>query len=235
MPDTEVTAIGDHRPVGDVTWIPGRFKRPVRRFVEAGALAWQTGLDAVPPEFDWCASLELCALVTGQVADYSRRHGIRQAVVTWENDQFQPLYRIPPYRQATRKALEADLFVCLIEASRTHLVELGVDRARIAVVSPGVDTRTFRPAAVPVDDPVLAFVSPLAKNKGIDRVLDAFALVRAKVPEARLDVMGAGPLESLVRRASADPRSRVRLVPAGDADAVAETLRGLLCSSPPHG
>src|SRR6185312_13821627 len=51
-----------------------RARRPVRRFVEAGALAWVRELDALPPAYDWVGSLELCSLVTGQAAGYARRH-----------------------------------------------------------------------------------------------------------------------------------------------------------------
>jgi glycosyltransferase involved in cell wall biosynthesis len=65
----------------------------------------------------------------------------------------------------------------------------------------------------------------LAANKGIDTVLHAFALVRRSVPEATLLVMGAGPMEAMVRHAAADPRSGVEMVPQGDSDAVARTLR----------
>jgi glycosyltransferase involved in cell wall biosynthesis len=87
------------------------------------------------------------------------------------------------------------------------------------VVKPGVDTRVFRPAATPVADPVLAFVSPVAANKGIDRVLAAFALVRAEIPEARLLVLGDGPLVPAVRGPGVDYLGR------GDAARVAAVLR----------
>jgi phosphatidyl-myo-inositol dimannoside synthase len=225
MPETHVTALAATRPGGDVEWHPSRYVRPIRHFVEAGALAWIRGLSAVTPNFDWVASLELCSLVTGQAASYARRHGLRQAVITWENLARQPLYYLPPYRQAFRRALDADMFICLVEAARQHLLEHGVDDERISVVVPGVDTSTFRPAESPVTAPVAVFTSPLAANKGIDTVLRAFALVRRSVPEARLLVMGTGPMETLVRRAAADPYSGIELVsPGGPAD-VADTLR----------
>ena len=73
--------------------------------------------------------------------------------------------------------------------------------------------------------PVAVFTSPLAANKGIDTVLRAFALVRRSVPEARLLVMGTGPMETLVRRAAADPHSGIELVPPGGPADVADTLR----------
>ncbi len=226
MPGTKVAALAATEPEGDIAWLPATYRRPVRRFVEAGALAWVNELADAAPAYDWCASLELCSLVTGQVADYTRRHGLRQAVLTWENDPRQPLYRLPPYRGATRRALDgADLFVCLVRAAADHLRVLGVDEDRIRVIYPGADLRLFRPAAEPVAAPVLAFVSPLAPNKGIDRVLDAFALVRRRVPEARLRVLGDGPLAGLVRRAAAEPGSGVEYLGRGDSLLVAGVLR----------
>jgi phosphatidylinositol alpha-1,6-mannosyltransferase len=225
MPDTEVTALGRPAPHGSEHWQAMRYRRPVRRFVEAGALAWMRDLDRVPPDYDWVASLEMCSLVTGQVSRWASRHRVRQAVLTWENEADQPLYRIPPYRQALRRARRADLFLCLIEAAREHLLELGVPDERIRVVLPGVDTQLFHPAEEPVAEPVLVFVSPLASNKGIDRVLAAFDVVRSQLTEARLLVLGRGPLAPMVSEAQERTRGAVTLLGHGDAGTVAATLR----------
>jgi glycosyltransferase involved in cell wall biosynthesis len=226
MPNTKVTALAAERPYGDLAWEPATYRRPIGRFQEAGALAWVRELDRLAPAFDWCASLELCSLVTGQVAGYARRRGLRQAVLTWENDPRQPLYRLPLYRAATRAALaEADLFLCLVRAAADHLRVLGVEEERIRVVRPGADLDLFRPAEQPVEEPVVAFVSPAVWHKGLDRVLDAFALVRGRLPAARLLVLGRGPVEPLVRRVAADPGSGVEYLGSGDSSRVAEVLR----------
>ncbi|HYT10095.1 MAG TPA: glycosyltransferase family 4 protein [Mycobacteriales bacterium] len=226
MPGTKVAALAAEEPGGDVVWLPATYRRPVRRFVEAGALAWVNELAAAAPAYDWCASLELCSLVTGQVAGYVRRHHLRQAVLTWENDPRQPLYRLPPYRDAVRRALDtADLFLCLAHGAADHLRVLGVAEDRIRVVHPGADLTLFRPPDAPVTEPVLAYVSPLARNKGIDRVLHAFALVRRQIPSARLRVLGDGPLAGLVRRAAADPASGIEHIGSGDRHRVAQVLR----------
>ena len=224
MPGTQVTAYAAERPPGDLTWVPGRYHRPVRRFVEAGALAWARDLDRLDADQDWVASLELCSLVSGQASRWAARHKVRQAVLTWENLVEQPLYRLPPYREAFRRSLDADLLLCLVHSARRHLLEHGVDDDRIRVVHPGVDTEVFSPAPEPVTEPVVAFVSPLAANKGIDTVLEAMVLVRRSMPEARLVVMGAGPLEPLVRRAAA-AGAGVSLVPPGGPQDVARVLR----------
>jgi glycosyltransferase involved in cell wall biosynthesis len=227
MPGAKVTAVGEPRPPEPVAFVRRPYQRLTRRFVEAGALAWLRDLDTVPSVRDggWVASLELCSLVTGQVSALARRRGLRQAVLIWGNDPHSPLYRLPPYRQALNRARDADLFVCFIEAARDHCVALGLPAERCVVVPPGVDTELFQPAPHPVAEPVAIFASPLVGNKGIDRVLDAFRLVRQRLPEARLEVVGRGPLEDLVRREAARAGSGVAFRGFRDQRGVAAALR----------
>lgn len=224
MPGTQVTALGEHRPDEAVEFVPTRYRQPVHRFVEAGALCWMRDLDRAPVGLDWAASLELCSLVTGQVSALARRRRLRQAVLVWANDPDTPLYRLPPYRQAVARARHADLFLCLVHAAREHCLALGLPAERCAVVHPGVDVGLFSPAQRPTPDPVAVFVSPVAANKGIDRLLEAWPLVRRRVPEARLRVVGRGPLDALVHwAAAADPSVRhLGALPRQD---VAEVLR----------
>lgn len=226
MPGSAVTTVGE-RPTGDpVAFVPHRYRRLTRRFVEAGALAWFPGLDgvSVDGDTDWVASLELCALVTGQAGPLARRLGARQAILTWGNDARNPLYRIPPYRQALARSRQADLIVCTIEAARDHCLTLGFDEGQLRVVLPPVDMERFHPPPEPVDEPIAAFLSPLAPNKGIDRVLDAWPLVSARVPGARLVVAGRGPLQHLVEeRAAAD--TSIDFLGSLPATQVAATLR----------
>jgi len=225
MPEARVTAVGDPRPPEAVRFVRRRYRQPTRRFVEAGALAWLRDLGSVPDGRGWVASLELCSLVTGQASALAERRRQRQAVLVWANDPETPLYRLPLYRQALRRARSADLFVCFVEAARDHCIALGLPAERCPVVYPGVDTELFHPAAEPAAEPVAVFVSPLAANKGIDRVLEAFGLVRRRLPEARLQVMGRGPLEGLVRREAARPGSGIAYLGSGDRGRVAAVLR----------
>ena len=227
MPDAAVTGLGEV-PTGDpVPFVERPYRRLTRRFVEAGALAWFEDLDSVEPEggTDWVASLELCALVTGQAPGLAQRLGARQAVLTWGNDARNPLYRLPPYRQALRRTRGADLVVCLIEAARDHCLELGFAEERCRVVLPPVDMDRFHPPAAAVEEPVAAFISPLAPNKGIDRILDAWPLVRAKVPDARLVIAGRGPLQGLVEERAAASDGSITYVGSLPGDGVAELLR----------
>ena len=237
MPDTEVTALAKQEPVGDLTWVPSDYRRPIKRFIEAGAFAWVKGLDRQSPDaYDWVTTLELCSLVTGQASRW-RRDGRRrplQAVITWENLPDQPLYRIPPYKQALESCRDADLLLCMVDAARDHLLANGFDDERIQVVKPGVDTRLFLPAAAPPREPRVVFTSPLSPNKGIDRVLEAMRIVRRAVPEATLVVAGQGPLRPLVEQAAADPRRGVFLSGQLDAHDVADLLSSgtVFCTAP---
>ena len=229
MPGAVVTAVGSPRPPEAVRFLARPYHQPTRRFVEAGALAWLRGLGSIPAAVldgqGWLASLELCGLVTGQASALARRQGRRQAVLVWANDPDTPLYRLPPYRQALRRARAADLFLCFVEAARDHCIALGLPEERCRVVLPGVDTELFHPPEAAVGEPVATFVSPLSANKGIDRVLEAFRLVRRELPEAELRVAGRGPLEALVRREAARPGSGVSFLGATDRAGAARELR----------
>lgn len=229
MPGTRVTALAARRPMGELTWEQSEYRRPVKRFIEAGALAWIRDLQTHDPhDFDWVATLELCSLVTGQAARWRRSVPDRrplQAVLTWENLSHQPLYRLPPYRGAVRESRGADLMLCLIDAARDHLLDLGFDDDRIAVVKPGIDTEAFQPADEPVERPVIVFCSPLIASKGIDRVLEAMQLVRQLVPDAELHVAGQGELAGLVQARADDPDSGVHLHGSLDRDGVSRLLQ----------
>lgn len=233
MPDTAVTAMAAQEPVGDITWVPTTYRRPIKRFIEAGAFAWADGVGEQlgAHAYDWMVSLELCSLVTGQLSDQraqARQRGAatpRQAVVTWENLPRQPLYALPPYRQAFASCREADLVLCMVEAAATHLDLNGFDMSRVRVVKPGVDTEVFAPAPTPCERPRIVFTSPLAPNKGIDRVLQAMPAVWRRVPDAELVVAGRGPLAPLVEQAAARHPGRVSLAGSLDAHGVADLLR----------
>lgn len=74
---------------------------------------------------------------------------------------------------------------------------IGFDRDRIHVIPSGVDLTLFRPTPLP-PEPVVAFVGRLVEKKGLDVLLAAWPAVRAAVPAARLVVLGAGPVASLL-------------------------------------
>lgn len=103
-------------------------------------------------------------------------------------------------------------FVANSEAVREQTVRReGVSRERIVVIPNAVDVERFRPAApgeretlraqfgFPATAPLIGCVANLRPVKGHEVVLDAFASVCARVPQARLALVGEGPLEIPLR------------------------------------
>jgi glycosyltransferase involved in cell wall biosynthesis len=74
----------------------------------------------------------------------------------------------------------------------------------------GVDIRSFRrapPAGVtpPSSGPLVGFVGSMKAWHGVHLLLDAFAAVREKRPEARLVLVGTGPEDASLRRRAGMP------------------------------
>lgn len=103
--------------------------------------------------------------------------------------------------------------ICNAEMLRARAVnELGVPPERVVVVPNCVDTERFRPVeARPEGPPRIVSVSRLVDDKDPLNMVEAFALVRREIPEARLTLVGDGPLR---------PRVEARLAALGLAHAV---------------
>jgi phosphatidylinositol alpha-1,6-mannosyltransferase len=106
-----------------------------------------------------------------------------------------------------------DVLTYISEYTHARLAPALADRTRLAQLSPGVDVDTFTPdvdggpvrARYGLDDaPVVVCVSRLVARKGQDVLLQAWPQVLARHPDARLLLVGGGPLEQPLRRAVAD-------------------------------
>ncbi|WP_432509814.1 glycosyltransferase [Kineococcus sp. SYSU DK001] len=111
------------------------------------------------------------------------------------------------------EALALHLTDCLLLVSRAELdraraVRLPLDTTARRLVRNGLDLREHGvddPAAARTalglpDAPHVVCVGRLAQQKGQDRLLRAWPLVRAAVPDARLVLVGDGPDEEALRR-----------------------------------
>jgi glycosyltransferase involved in cell wall biosynthesis len=83
---------------------------------------------------------------------------------------------------------------------RDRVVALGFAEETIETIPAGVDTRFFRPSPLDVRSRDVLFVGRLVEKKGIDVLMAAWALVAAEISDARLTVLGDGPLAHLVPR-----------------------------------
>jgi glycosyltransferase involved in cell wall biosynthesis len=91
----------------------------------------------------------------------------------------------------------ADVVVVNSEDVRDHLIhDERVPAAKIRLCHNGVDTSVFFPApgAPTVAATTIGVVSALRAEKGLHTLLEAFHLLRSAHPEARLLIVGDGPL-----------------------------------------
>jgi len=84
-------------------------------------------------------------------------------------------------------------------------VARGIPSERITVVHCGLDHQVYRvdPAVMRTPEPRILFVGRLRRYKGVDAVLRAMPRLLARVPDARLTVIGDGPFGPELRIAAA--------------------------------
>ncbi|UCH84758.1 MAG: glycosyltransferase family 4 protein [Candidatus Latescibacterota bacterium] len=88
-------------------------------------------------------------------------------------------------------------FVVISPSTKDDLVARGIPAGQIDVVLCGLDHATYRvlDGVERFGKPTIIHFGRLRKYKSIDVVIDAVALVRERLPEARLMIAGGGPEE----------------------------------------
>jgi glycosyltransferase involved in cell wall biosynthesis len=117
---------------------------------------------------------------------------------------------LPGSRQVMQRiASGLDVVTYISDYTRVRLAPALGARTRLAQLSPGVDVDRFTPAAdgaavrerYGLDDaPVVVCVSRLVARKGQDVLVAGWSRVLARHPDARLLLVGGGPLEASLRR-----------------------------------
>jgi glycosyltransferase involved in cell wall biosynthesis len=93
--------------------------------------------------------------------------------------------------------------ICVSETARCHFIDSwGIDSGKIAVIANGVDPDKFVAEELPEaararfglrDGPVILFVGGFQPWHGLDLLVEAFAGVVKRWPQARLILVGDGP------------------------------------------
>jgi glycogen(starch) synthase len=113
---------------------------------------------------------------------------------------------------------EADAVITVSDAMKEDLVAHGWNASKIHAVWNGVDPQRYRPDAVAPariaeirgaysigdGDPMVLFVGRMTQVKGVQPLVEAMPEVVARVPNARLVILGRGELEEPVRRRVAE-------------------------------
>lgn len=115
-------------------------------------------------------------------------HGLKsQTAPKW----FQDIYTATGARLTFAAA---DKILCYTETEKKELIDLGIKSEKIEVIHNGIDTDLFVPAKEPCfDNKKLLWVGRYVKGKGLDCLIDAFAILRSKYPDVTLTMVGRGP------------------------------------------
>jgi glycosyltransferase involved in cell wall biosynthesis len=76
--------------------------------------------------------------------------------------------------------------------TRDDLVQIGFDPSNVTVIRNGIDLSVHKPTSKKSDFPHVLSVGRLWPQKGIHFIIQAFAIVRARLPNARMSIVGTG-------------------------------------------
>jgi len=116
-------------------------------------------------------------------------------------------YLLGPFRYVDRAfARRADRLIAISDAVRRFLERAGHDPAKLVTVHYGLDELpaarsdpTPAEAGIPAGAPLVVAVGRLIEQKDHATLLRAFARVHGELPDARLAILGGGPLEGETR------------------------------------
>jgi glycosyltransferase involved in cell wall biosynthesis len=138
---------------------------------------------------------------------------------------------------------DAERFVAMSRRIRDELREAGVDPRRIALIPHGVDTARFRPIAdaserdtvrarlaLPRAATLAVYTGRLLRGKGLETLLEAFAVVARERSDVALLLVGSGAGQSLsvedeLRRRASELALAERVIFAGRSERVESWLQ----------
>jgi glycosyltransferase involved in cell wall biosynthesis len=101
---------------------------------------------------------------------------------------------------------QARRIIALTRASRCHLMRFGAQNSKIEIIPTPVDINKFVTnnhnllrERWNLTSPIILFVGRFSETKGLKYLLRAFPMVLKVVPEAKLVLVGGGPLETEVK------------------------------------
>ncbi len=87
----------------------------------------------------------------------------------------------------------ADGIICYTENEKAEMVKMGVSDQKISVIHNGIDTRLFRPGPIDHQSKTLLWIGRYTPGKGVEYLIDAFALFKKDHADFSLMMIGRGP------------------------------------------
>lgn len=127
-------------------------------------------------------------------------------------------------RQRRELWARASVFVCVSESIRQKAVENGFPEEKLWVHPIGIDLDFFSPDPEAAKEPLVLFVGRLVEKKGCVHLLRAMRQVESRMPDARLVVLGDGPLRGALESEARNTLARCEFLGASSAEAVREWM-----------
>jgi glycosyltransferase involved in cell wall biosynthesis len=141
-------------------------------------------------------SLGLPVLVTLHGADINTHRA------WWESPERGPFSRRYPRRLLAMSQHPDVHFIAVSDAVRQTAIAYGIAPDKVHVRYIGIDLQRFQPGGAPVGTraPRILYVGRMVEKKGGQHLIDAFAAVRKRLPQAELVMVGDGPLMDSFRQ-----------------------------------
>jgi glycosyltransferase involved in cell wall biosynthesis len=144
-------------------------------------------------------------MVHGDVYGSIAAHALRVPFVSSRHNDDR--YLLGPFRYVDRAFMHGvRRLIAISDAVRVFLERAGLPRKKLVTIRYGLDDppqapseRTPEQLGIPRDAPLVLAIGRLIAQKDHATLLRAFARVHADVPDARLAVLGWGPLEAETR------------------------------------
>jgi colanic acid/amylovoran biosynthesis glycosyltransferase len=103
----------------------------------------------------------------------------------------------------SRLAHQGSLFLCVSRFIHERVIDMGFPPERTRVHYIGVDPDAFPESSEDPERPILLHIARLVEKKGTRHLVRAFASISDRFPQARLVVIGDGPLRSSLQELAA--------------------------------
>jgi len=156
--------------------------------------------DISPEVIDTIENYTLSSLL---LTVWKRKFNYKNLITSWEN------IKMPFHRFSLRYLVnfKADAFRAMTKSAKERLIKEKVKENQIFVIPPAINIARFSPGPSKLreelnlkDKRVILFVGRLVKQKGVLELTLAVRLVKKKIKNAFLLIVGSGPLEAELRR-----------------------------------
>ncbi|AZQ82857.1 glycosyltransferase family 4 protein [Colwellia sp. Arc7-635] len=122
---------------------------------------------------------------------------------------------------------KANTIFCASQALADVLQNQGIDKSKLSVNYNGVNSEIFYPLATKPNRQHFLFVGSLIATKGCAELLNAFIVAQKNNPDMELDILGEGPMKSILAKKINDHQltDKVRLHGSVPLAQVAEHIR----------